>query len=390
MAGLDARSDSYIELLLDLSGRARVSDLSAMGPEQAASLLQAYASAHPEKGIAFDGDVLAPAPAAQPPVEAAPAPEPPPAATETAPWAVDLSAPTAPDPYATPAAPDYGPASPTPDTYAQPSAPEAPQIMPEAPQVMPEAPYGMPEAPQVMPEAPYGMPEAPQVMPEAPYGMPEAPQVIPAMPDGIPEAPPMPETSYGVPMPVVEIPTPAAVPEQPVEQPYAAPVEQPYAAPVEQPFGVPMEPTEQAPAEVPLSAPYDTPQPILDLDEPAGVPDASSSPWGEMPAQPAPGQPDAGWENPAEEPPSDFFELPPLEAAPSAQPVAWYWWLAVLGLGFPGALLAWFLNRGRPGAKSFLWVGIGLFVLFVVAVALLVMMPTLLKGLLPVTVPPVK
>lgn len=66
VAKLDSRNDSFIALLLDVSGKARPEDMAGMSLEDAAALLQAFAGAHPELGLGFDGRVLAPAAVAVP------------------------------------------------------------------------------------------------------------------------------------------------------------------------------------------------------------------------------------------------------------------------------------------------------------------------------------
>ncbi len=66
MADLDARTDSFITLLLDVSGRARPRDLQGSSLAEASEMLHRYLAAHPERGLAFDGDALVPAAAAQP------------------------------------------------------------------------------------------------------------------------------------------------------------------------------------------------------------------------------------------------------------------------------------------------------------------------------------
>lgn len=58
MADLNSRVESFITLLLDVSGRARPSDLEAHAPAGAEELLRQYADAHPEHSLAFEGDTL--------------------------------------------------------------------------------------------------------------------------------------------------------------------------------------------------------------------------------------------------------------------------------------------------------------------------------------------
>lgn len=58
MSGLNSRMDGFITLLLDMSGRARPSDIQGVAPAEAAELLAAYAHAHPERNLTFSGDTL--------------------------------------------------------------------------------------------------------------------------------------------------------------------------------------------------------------------------------------------------------------------------------------------------------------------------------------------
>lgn len=168
VADLNARSDSFISLLLDVAGKARPSDIAGMSADEATALLQAYAAAHPERGLTFDGSQLAPAavPAAAPTAAAAApapvAPEPYPAAAPSTPagWESPV---TTPDPYAMPATPvtgAYGAPQPVADPYAVPaSAVDA---------------YGVPVT------DPYGTPQS--VAPET-AGVPAAPAPEPANPE---------------------------------------------------------------------------------------------------------------------------------------------------------------------------------------------------------------
>lgn len=78
MSNLNARMDNFIGMLLDVSGRARPSDLQGVDLNEAANLLREYAAAHPEARVGFDGEALvvgasgsAPAPAPVPDVAAA-------------------------------------------------------------------------------------------------------------------------------------------------------------------------------------------------------------------------------------------------------------------------------------------------------------------------------
>lgn len=58
MAELNSRVDSFITLLLDVTGRARPEDLDAHTPSGADELLQSYAQAHGDRSLSFDGDAL--------------------------------------------------------------------------------------------------------------------------------------------------------------------------------------------------------------------------------------------------------------------------------------------------------------------------------------------
>ncbi len=77
MAGLTPRMDSFIQLLLDVSGRARPSDLQNVSENEAAELLAAFAAAHPESGAVYDGNTLAITAAPQPAVAPVASIEPP-------------------------------------------------------------------------------------------------------------------------------------------------------------------------------------------------------------------------------------------------------------------------------------------------------------------------
>lgn len=58
MAAFNARSESFVTLLLNVSGRARPSDIQGVSPAEAVEVLQAYAAAHAAEGVRFDGDAL--------------------------------------------------------------------------------------------------------------------------------------------------------------------------------------------------------------------------------------------------------------------------------------------------------------------------------------------
>lgn len=58
MPELNSRVDSFITLLLDVTGRARPEDLDAHTPSGADELLRMYAQAHGDRPLSFDGDSL--------------------------------------------------------------------------------------------------------------------------------------------------------------------------------------------------------------------------------------------------------------------------------------------------------------------------------------------
>lgn len=199
VATLGPKNDSFIELLLDLAGRARPADMTAMGREEAIALLQAYAAAHPEKNLAFDGETLSEVLAASPaPAPAAPAapPEVPVADPAAMPaWGVEVGAPPAPETYGlppeAPQVPDFGAAMQ--GTY--PPSPPADVTEGGVGSPQPVSPFEMPDLqPPVPPQtAEYGIP---QPMPS--YG--EAPQAgYPAVPTPYGETAPQP--AYGEPAP---------------------------------------------------------------------------------------------------------------------------------------------------------------------------------------------
>lgn len=72
MAKLTASRDSFIAMLLEVSGRARPRDLQGVSLDESAELLRAYVEAHPELPLSFADDELvihaAPSPATAPPV----------------------------------------------------------------------------------------------------------------------------------------------------------------------------------------------------------------------------------------------------------------------------------------------------------------------------------
>lgn len=81
MTRLDAKYESFITMLLSVSGKARPQDLQGISAAEAVDLLRQYAGVHAESSLGFEGDVLvagvsaaqpAPAPVAVVPVAAAP------------------------------------------------------------------------------------------------------------------------------------------------------------------------------------------------------------------------------------------------------------------------------------------------------------------------------
>lgn len=133
MADLDARTDSFITLLLDVSGRARPSDLQGFSPAEASEMLHRYLVTHPERGLAFDGDTLMPAATAQ--AAAAVAAPVPPAAADDGMF-------------------EFGPA-PTPAAPVTVSAPaDVTPLAPETGTLVPPAAVGVPVADAAQPAAP--------------------------------------------------------------------------------------------------------------------------------------------------------------------------------------------------------------------------------------------
>jgi hypothetical protein len=58
VADLDARTESFIAMLLGVSGRARPQDLQGIAPSDAAEVLRKYAEANAAMGVLFDGQAL--------------------------------------------------------------------------------------------------------------------------------------------------------------------------------------------------------------------------------------------------------------------------------------------------------------------------------------------
>lgn len=77
MADLDARTDSFISMVLSVNSRVRTSDLSAVPEPDRAALLQAYAQAHSgSQQLHFDGELLTAGVPAPPAAYGAPMPMP--------------------------------------------------------------------------------------------------------------------------------------------------------------------------------------------------------------------------------------------------------------------------------------------------------------------------
>lgn len=132
MAELNARNDSFISLLLNVSGKARVVDLQGMTPDDARALLATYRDVHGDLPLALEGDTLsfgsassAPAAPAAAAVPAAPAPE----AFSPAPAPVEPFAPPQPAPAAAVPGADFAFSVPDPAAAAYtPSAPAGEQL----------------------------------------------------------------------------------------------------------------------------------------------------------------------------------------------------------------------------------------------------------------------
>lgn len=368
MAKLDPRMDSFISLLLDVSGRARPVDITGVSADEAAALLHEFATAHPEKGLSFDGQVLAPGGAAS--MSAPPAV----AVTEAVP--VMEAAPAAQDAFRAP---------------AEPSAPAVPAV------AAPQAPEWAP-APAPAPEPDFG--PTPEFV-QGPGG-PE-PVAAPGISDYSQPAPPsheqfMPPPSIGpqpaAPVPAAYEPAPQAplageLPSWVFEDTPAPPAANEYSEPPAHEAGFGSAPT---PSAAPAPAPASTP-PLPTPGADYGVPQAPS-PGGfygvtdAAPPEYAAGRvadyAPAGDFVPQPQGPSatlDYVMATPAGPDPVPTRVSPLWWLAVLFFSFPGAFVAWFVNRGRVGAKAFLWVGIALVILLLISVAALVLLGGALSSL---------
>lgn len=310
MAQLDARTDDFIRLLLDVSGRARPSDLHGVGESEGASLLQAYAAAHPERSLAFADGVLAAsaAPAPVPVVEA-----PVPVAAEPV-----YSAPVAPAPATVPEHEAW--AAPLAEPPAQAPAHEA-WVEPPPAAAEPLSPlHHLPDYDQPAPAAPQAMSAPDPYASPAPYAAP-VPYAIPA-----PEPTPS-EHPFGIPAPVADAGAYHVAEESFAPQPFEpGPAE--YAAPAQ----VAAVPSPVTPAE---AAPY-----------------GSSGGYSDI-AGPIPAADD--WQGSAEPVELDY----PAPAYADEPPLAWYWWAAPILFGIIGGVIAWVVLRSsRPrGARTMLIAG---------------------------------
>lgn len=230
MPELNSRVESFITLLLNVTGRARPADLEAHSVVGAEELLSAYAAAHPEMGVVFDGGGLAVAAQAAP--EPAAPPEP----------AIEPVTVPAPEPVA---APQPGPFD---EHIAPASAPFVdPASIPEVNVAAPVAPLPVPEPfdPAAIPAVDAGFSV---VEPATPMGaVEETPPVVPVIPEVLPATEPV---------PVPELPTVGAESVPPAAEPSAIAIDDvlpplPEIAPVE-PMG--LGDVELLPAVPPLGA----------------------------------------------------------------------------------------------------------------------------------------
>jgi hypothetical protein len=121
LAGLDARTDSFMSMLLDVTGRVRPGDLPSVSEFDLPATMQAYIDAHPERQLAIDNGILSQADASAAP--AAPVVVPPPAQVPPEFELVPAAAVAAPAQPAEPT-PDPAPAF-DPGVPFTPTAPEA-------------------------------------------------------------------------------------------------------------------------------------------------------------------------------------------------------------------------------------------------------------------------
>ncbi len=172
MPDLNIRVESFITLLLDVSGRARPADLEAHAPTGAEELLRAYAAAHPgTEYVSEDGALVrrgaAPAPVSEPPAPLSETLPPHEAAFESA---------------AEPAEPVPSPVEmPSPDTLPVEPAPATAAVEPAFvfdPNSLPEVAVAPPAEP-----APFAAPEAVPPLPVIPDVVPQTPGALPALDD---------------------------------------------------------------------------------------------------------------------------------------------------------------------------------------------------------------
>lgn len=401
MAELNARNDSFISMLMQVSGRARPRDIHGMSEVEALELLRAYMAAHPEQPLAMADDVLVYAPTPVPaapevppavPVETpVPMPEPEPVTPSPAP--VELPVPEfAPQPPA----PEF-PAAPVPEPV--PFAPEPLPVEPAEPLIIPGGPVdgasasvdSAAELPSwyyeeaVLPPQPGEQSATPSAAPDAPaepmsaYGVPQTAEPMSAY--GVPQtAEPM--SAYAVPE-TAEPMSAYAVPDQPVFVPPAmvdapldssvlgfdpgAPVA--FASSETSPAPTPADFAGVATAEAAIPSPAPVPADFAMPAQPPSVAEPlAPADFADVPAPEA--GVDSGWAD------SEAFasveQVVATEMAPAEEPpISALWWLAVLFFGFPGALVAWLVNRSHSPKRSkpFLIVGIVLAVITVLAFA---------------------
>lgn len=298
VAQLDARTDDFIRMLLDVSGRARPADLHGVSADDAASLLQAYAAAHPERPLAFTDGVLA--------VTAAPpAPEPEPA------WEPPAPAESA---YSEPA-------------YAGPAYAPAPAEQPAVPAH--EAWAATPPAAAPADQAPDSEIPAWVYEDQTATVPPSAPQTSELL-DAYAPAP------TAVPAPDAAAYAPAASP------PPAESAWQPAAAPAAQ-----TDPDQAAWRPGPVGVPHP--------GEPAVQPAPDQAAWQPTATAPAEWQP-----APEQVPAADDWQggvdptAPDAGAPylPSEEPVPWFWWLAPLFFQGLGGLVAWLVLRNTQPIQA--------------------------------------
>lgn len=257
MADLNSRVESFITMLLDVSGRARPVDLDAHVATGADELLQAYAAAHGEMNLAFEGDMLVLHASPQPVAQPEPAPEPAPIEAEAL---VPLEEPAT--------VPEPGVASPGFDVSA------IPEVVPE-----PQRPAAAVEPVAVEP-APFVF--DPSTLPEVVVPEPEAVVTVGSDDAGPQVAEP----------PAIQIPEVAAV--QPLVEASTLP-------------GIPSEPVMPSSAAEPMSIGLDPATPSAPV-----IPVADDSSFFEFDSVPVADVPSAAADVPAE-PELVFVPLAPVD-----------------------------------------------------------------------------